>query len=76
MNYRNPQLDALLGRAAVETDLAKRKPMYFEAEKIIHDPDARDLLDGYVLHEYLEQTRARSHHQRYLDVFELGFSLG
>jgi peptide/nickel transport system substrate-binding protein len=37
MNYRNPKLDALLADAAVETNLDKRKQMYFEAEKIIHD---------------------------------------
>lgn len=36
MNYRNPNLDKLLAKAAVETDTDKRKRMYFHAERIVH----------------------------------------
>lgn len=37
MNYRNPHLDELLKSAIVETDLEKRRQMYSEAEKIVHN---------------------------------------
>jgi peptide/nickel transport system substrate-binding protein len=37
MNYRNPSLDTLLQAAGVETNLDKRRNMYFEAEQILHD---------------------------------------
>ena len=37
MNYRNPHLDELLTAAKVETDLSKRRQMYAEAQKIVHD---------------------------------------
>ncbi len=37
MNYRNPHLDELLTAAKIETDLDKRRQMYAEAQKIVHD---------------------------------------
>lgn len=36
-NYVNPKVDELLAQAAVETDLAKRKALYAEFQKIVVD---------------------------------------
>jgi peptide/nickel transport system substrate-binding protein len=36
-NYRNNEVDALLEKAAVETDFEKRKSLYFEFQQIIND---------------------------------------
>jgi peptide/nickel transport system substrate-binding protein len=35
--YANPELDRLLNAAVIETDVAKRKDLYFQAQKIIHE---------------------------------------
>ena len=52
-HYRNPKFGVLLAEAKAELDEAKRKPMIWELQRMLHDdvatiiPDFRDFLDAH-----------------------------